>query len=192
MATHQLLNDSDWKHRIGKGWKGKKILGSGAYGTAALWEYEGSEGAAPAIKQIVVKQTKVDKSDNRADWEIEGRLMETLASVRSRHILRMYGPARKDSSYGRDMRRLFLEYCPGGDMEKLLEADGRKQIIPTRPFLEVDIWTMFYCMALGVAVMHRGTEDPNAEAWVRTTEIVHYDINPRNGKALVCQHCTSI
>ncbi len=67
-------------------------------------KYEGSEeGAAPAIKQLVVKQTKVDKSDKGIDWDIEVRLMEILTSVRSRHILSMYGPARKNVYQGRDV-----------------------------------------------------------------------------------------
>jgi hypothetical protein len=37
-------------------------------------------------------------------------------------------------------------------------------------------------LVLGVAVIDRGTEDPDAETWVREGEIAHYDINPKNGE----------
>jgi hypothetical protein len=43
----------------------------------------------------------------------------------------MYGPARKDTYRERELRRLFLEYCPGGDIGKLLEREGRATITPT-------------------------------------------------------------
>jgi serine/threonine protein kinase len=103
-----------------------------------------------------------------------------LASIKSRHILRMYRSAEEEVNQGREVRRLFLEYCPGGNLSKLLERDARATITPINPFAEVDIWEVFNCLTLGVAVIHRGTKDPNATAWVRITEIAHYDINPKN------------
>jgi hypothetical protein len=52
-----LASERNWKARLGKGWKGTRVLGAGGYGICGLWEYGdvGSEssvsGASPASDQ---------------------------------------------------------------------------------------------------------------------------------------------
>ncbi|KAF8857233.1 hypothetical protein BDZ45DRAFT_744619 [Acephala macrosclerotiorum] len=81
--------------------------------------------------------------------------------------------------------KLFLEYCPGGDMLKMMESNrilnsGAKAERPKNPFLEADIWTVFNCLASGLSVMDRGTEDEFAPAWNRDAEIAHNDLELDN------------
>lgn len=152
-------------------------MGEGSMGSVGLWEYSGDEASAPAIRQVIVKETSeyVYRLVPNGDWYLEGRLLETLSKVKSKHIVRMYGPPREDVRDDVPVIRLFLEHCPGADLTFLLEKQERKEKLPNNPLLEADIWAIFNCLALAVAVMDRGTEDPNAPAWSKTTEIAHYE-----------------
>lgn len=89
--SHQRwLESSDtWEHNLGKGWKGKNILGRSSYDIARLWEYEGGglEETALAIKQIVVKQTPLSTYDRGEDRYIKGIVLRLLTSAESRHII---------------------------------------------------------------------------------------------------------
>ena len=51
-----LASEPNWKYRIGKGWKGKKILGVGGQGIVGHWTYEGDDRATKSVKDIAVKQ----------------------------------------------------------------------------------------------------------------------------------------
>ncbi|KUJ20931.1 uncharacterized protein LY89DRAFT_715236 [Mollisia scopiformis] len=162
-----LTSDTNWKTRLQSGFKGQRILGVGSYGIAGLWSYEGPPETAPAIQHVVAKECEIAKFDKREDVFVEGRILSMLEKVQSRHILRMYGPVMNDENLGEEVVRLFLEYCPDGDLGRLLnpKPTGRKNEIvkpPRTPILEVDLWAMFYCLALGLAVMGRGTEDDTA------------------------------
>jgi serine/threonine protein kinase len=174
-AQRWLESSDSWQHfNLGPGWKGKKILGRGSYGIAGLWEYEGSAETVPAIKQVVVKQTPLSAYDKDEDPYIEGKILQLLAEAKSRHIIELYGPPREEAFNGEKVIRLFLEYCPGGTLEKLMEDDGRKERVSKRPLLEADVWAIFFCLALGVAVMDRGTEDQTLQS-SKAYEIAHYE-----------------
>ncbi|KUJ17529.1 kinase-like protein [Mollisia scopiformis] len=177
-----LLSSANWKTAPPNGFKGKKILGTGSYGIAGLWSYEGPADQAPPVQHVVVKQcSKSEYSLIGTDPYIEGKLLEILSKIQSKHILRMYGSlVRAIGSDGQEDIRLFLEYCPGGDLSCLLESGHDKIEAPRKALLEIDIWAMFYCLALGVAAIARGTEDENAPAWNSNTEITHYDIKVDN------------
>ncbi|KAI9737647.1 MAG: hypothetical protein M1818_005651 [Claussenomyces sp. TS43310] len=59
-----MKSEGRWQYRLGKGWKHKKHLGTGGFGIAGLWEYEGYEGDddnewEKQIRHIVVKQTRM-------------------------------------------------------------------------------------------------------------------------------------
>lgn len=82
----------NWAVKLGYGWKAKKSLGRGSYGTVALWEYEGPAHLAPAIKQVVAKQCPISKFDAHKDLYVEGRILEELSRIKSRHIIRQFGP----------------------------------------------------------------------------------------------------
>jgi hypothetical protein len=83
----------------------------------------------------------------------------------------MYGPPGKNLYHGCDVRRQCLESFAGGDMESSVslieESRSRRQGLS----LQVDVWVMLYGIVLGVAVIHGGTENANAAAWVTTNEI---------------------
>ncbi len=63
-----------------------------------------------------MKQTLLGSSEAEEDDLNEGKQLSLLASFRSKHILRMYGPIRRDVFDKRKVLRLFLEYCPGHDL----------------------------------------------------------------------------
>lgn len=165
------LGDNDrWGPLFGPGWKGKRILGKGAFGIVGLWEYEGTP--APPITQMAIKQFHSKDSPN---WTVETGIMQRLAKVQSKHIIRQYVPPRtiplKDGS---SLIAMFLEYCPGGDLSKFIQPNEP-------PILEIDLWAMFHCLALAMSVLARGTEDPNSPPvghGLRDFELVHYEYAP--------------
>jgi hypothetical protein len=51
-----LASEKNWKNRIGKGWKGKRILGRGGQGIVGHWRYEDADRDTKIVKDIAVKQ----------------------------------------------------------------------------------------------------------------------------------------
>lgn len=51
-----LASEQNWKYRIGKNWKGKKVLGLGGQGIVGHWSYEGSDRDQKSVKDVAVKQ----------------------------------------------------------------------------------------------------------------------------------------
>jgi hypothetical protein len=51
-----LASEKDWKYRVGKGWKGKKVLGQGGQGIVGHWTYEGPDRDQKTVKDIAIKQ----------------------------------------------------------------------------------------------------------------------------------------
>jgi hypothetical protein len=51
-----LASEKKWKHRIGKGWRGKRVLGMGGQGIVGHWTYEGPDRDRKTVKDIAVKQ----------------------------------------------------------------------------------------------------------------------------------------
>jgi hypothetical protein len=131
--ARKLGSSDNWQYfNLGPGRKGKKILGRGSYGIAGLWDYGGPAEAAPAIEQVVVKQIPLSAYDKDGDPYIEGNILQLLAGAKSRHIIEQYGPPREEPFNGEKVIRLFLEYCPGGTLEKFMEDDGRKERVSRR------------------------------------------------------------
>lgn len=170
-----LKSDNTWKDRLGQGWKGTKFLGQGSFGKVGLWEFEDANKPQPLITKVAIKQQEDNPFASEVELEAEGRIMALLTTVRSRHLVRLYGQPKADIEDEKKVVRLFMEYCPGGDLTRLLEYIGRKTVAPKTPLGEADIWAMFYCLALGVAAIDRGTEDPDVEAWDRPNVVVHYE-----------------
>jgi hypothetical protein len=92
-SAQRTEQDRAWIHfsknwapvAIGKGWVGKKYLGGGAYGMAALFEYEGPD---PDVnpRQIVVKQ----ESGPSATLKQESHMLSRLMKYKSEHIIKIY------------------------------------------------------------------------------------------------------
>ncbi|EKD16058.1 hypothetical protein MBM_06069 [Drepanopeziza brunnea f. sp. 'multigermtubi' MB_m1] len=136
---------TEWRY-LGADWRGTRILGEGAFGKAGLWE--GDPARAPPLTEVVVKRTVINNFSG-AEALDEGINMALLAKFRSKHILRMYGPPRRNAN----VIHLFLEYCPGGDLGSFT-GDYRPG-----GWLEADLWAMFQCLVLGVSTMDHGSED---------------------------------
>ena len=51
-----LASEKQWKYRIGKGWRGVKVLGIGGQGIVGHWRYEGTDRDHRGVKDIAVKQ----------------------------------------------------------------------------------------------------------------------------------------
>lgn len=43
------------------------------------------------------------------------------------------------------------------------------------PINEGDVWEIFECLAKGIMVMDRGTEDEGKDRWLKDTEICHFE-----------------
>lgn len=190
-----LDSEPTWSQRLGDGWKGTRFLGKGNFGIVGLWEYRGDPARAPPVTQVVVKQSTDEPMDEFHEiWGgksamDEGRILKLLGKLNSNHIIRQYGGNRVGDRF-LDMGlvvRIFLEFCPGGDLDQLVA--GFEQ--PQRPVLsEIDLWTIFKCLALGIAVLDRGTENTNGPAWNGNPpdrpELCHFDIKPDNSKPYNC------
>jgi serine/threonine protein kinase len=183
-----LASEPAWVSRVGAGWQGR-FLAKGSYGAVGAWRYDGPQETAPAVKEVVVKMASFEDFEPAARIYDEGNILKTLNTARSRHIIRQFGGNRTGDKFG-DMYnvvKIFLEYCPGGDLTQFLREYHDSDL--KDPLHEVDIWAIFYCLALGVLVMHRGTEDLNALAWnggVVINELVHFDIKFNNSKHSPC------
>lgn len=195
-------SDKDWTHKLGEGWKGKKFLGKGQFGIVGLWQYEGPAENAPQITQVVVKQVSLDMAHSVVPWGgemnglSEGKLLQKLSKVDTRHIIKMYGGNKAGDRFSEMgvVVRMLLEFCPGGDLEQLMVGYDKHHVSAPREdtWSEVDLWAMFHCMALGIVAMDRGTENSREPAWfakshrplppAQQTEICHFDIKPDNRK----------
>ena len=176
-----IATEPTWTSRIGAGWEGK-FLAKGGYGVVGAWTYVAPAETAPVVKDVVVKMSSFEDFAPRERIYDEGNILRTLATAGSRHIVRQFGGNRSGDNFG-DMLgvvKIFLEYCPGGDLMQFLREyhdDERKP-----PLHEVDVWAIFYCLALAVVVMDRGTENLTAQPWNIVNELCHFDIKYDNSK----------
>jgi hypothetical protein len=160
-----LPSDSEWATSLGKDQKGRKFLGRGGYGVAGLWEYVGQD-PPPLIQHVVVKQTVQNINPLNVDSgqigpskspSSEGIIGKKLDQANSNHIVRQFGGNKLGSKF-RDLSyavTLFLEFCPGEDLDQFLPRNQAEIDNPLLLLDEEDIWSIFNCMALGIAVLGR-------------------------------------
>lgn len=147
--------------------------------------------SVPKVRKVVVKQSEAEDTNWDYQWPLvqktpldEGNFLAKLALLGSKHIIRQFGENKLGDSFGTmgKVVRIFLEFCPGGDLGRFVGPPNEPA--ETR-LIEADIWAIFHCIALGLTVMDRGTENIKAPAWggkPKKTELVHYDIKPDNSK----------
>jgi len=99
-----------------------RILGRGSFGAVGMWEYQGPNPQRLPQIQLAIKQLSLDSKDS---LEGEARLMQLLGRNQSRHVLRLVrdtpdiiGP--EIPKWENRVRRLIMEFCPSGDLFKLL------------------------------------------------------------------------
>lgn len=126
------------------------------------------------------------------------------------HVVRLIADAYEDvgqgtmamDEAGKEVSRLYLEYCEGGEMTEWVKALNMYVISfvsgsvfrikragkgltqnrifpPAIPMPEEQIWHVFRCFSLALIALERGSEDLSTASWNR--EICHFDIKPQNG-----------
>lgn len=177
-----LKSEPEWKDRLGSDWNGVKLLGSGGFGVVGLWQYssKGKHAKDPRmIKKVVVKQSDIvyNKEKTKTRSTGEGTILEMLSQIKSKHIVRQYGPLHKDIYASKDVVRIYLEYCPQGDLSRLMAKRMNRvgpALVEEPPIEEEDIWSVFHCLSLGISVLGRGTEDVT-KCWNKSPELVHFE-----------------
>ncbi|KUJ19058.1 kinase-like protein [Mollisia scopiformis] len=178
-----MASESKWKNRVGKGWKPVRVLGRGGQGVVGYWTYEGPDRDKKTLKDVAVKQAV--KAGPTYRWgdglEKESQLLHLLQKANTPHIVRMYRQLYEEVGQQTDefdhgiVHRIFLEYCPGGDLHDWLG----KWMNQNKPIPEYELWCVFQCLARACMVLDRGSEDLARQAWVGT-EIVHFDLKLEN------------
>lgn len=100
------------------------MLGQGSFGIVGHWTYNGQSPNEEALKDIVVKQG----SSQRGGFRSEAEHYLALNTSKSVHIPRMYRQIYVEKGSGifsgaydtGEVHRMFLEYCPGGDLSTWL------------------------------------------------------------------------
>ncbi|CAG8982414.1 hypothetical protein HYALB_00007093 [Hymenoscyphus albidus] len=182
-----------WQNRIPDGWVGTKFLGKGGFGVTGLWEYKGDPAKAPAITKVVIKMTELLSEDYqgtsvdtrpRKDRLFEGRILERLSQRRNGHVVRSFGGNRTGDRFGdmREVVKIFMEFCPGGDVDVFLpKSYPVKGEVGGMGLEEVDLWALFCCMAEGVGVIAEMMDRTTGYAgFLRKRELVHMDLKPDN------------
>ncbi|KAK4989671.1 hypothetical protein LTR66_007004 [Elasticomyces elasticus] len=173
----------------GHGWEGSKDtwyggwpLGSGGYGSAAVWI--SLDENHRVTKRMAVKEVRARVFDwHQADkWvpyggalsdsavPIECHVLERLSKAKSPHVIEWFGYTmyRKRYTY-----RLYTEFCGFGDLWDLTgHAGGR---LP-EPF----VWWVFESLVNAAIVMARGKTEGEVKDWKKVGEVVHRDMKPGN------------
>jgi hypothetical protein len=176
-------------------WRFRGTLGEGSWGHAGLWERttddssSSSSAGGGVIDRIVVKETYQHRMFNVPGyWQgpLFGRVVKEEAIMRylsslsnSQNVVRPLAVALYE---GLRMYRIYMEYCPYGDLEGTIEryvASGAR--IP-----EGRIWAIFEGLLNVLCLMRDGRlpeDDPSTTASEVSGEhdsIIHRDIKPAN------------
>ncbi len=126
-----LRSEAGWKHRVGKGYIHKKVLGRGSFGIVGHWRYHGPDEDQRAIKDIAVKQAvRVDRGGVQKDGLTqEAKWLDLFAHSGSPHIVRKYRSVVMEEAQNTGQRfdqgmvqRMFMEFCPGGSLDGVLDS----------------------------------------------------------------------
>lgn len=119
-----LLSSNFWQNPVGNGWVPKKVLGTGGFGIVGHWKYGGNV-TGVRISDLVVKQAAVNER-NRHGLSREAAILQRLAETNSPHVVKMYQKLFEEQGRGTfpkydpvgTVHRIYLEYCPGGDLSQ--------------------------------------------------------------------------
>ncbi|CZT47468.1 uncharacterized protein RSE6_08031 [Rhynchosporium secalis] len=184
VASTWMNSESRWKNRVGKGWVGKSLLGRGSYGVVGHWSYEGPDREKKGLRDVAVKQS-LRNPFPLGGWGLEGEAMALmeLGKAKSQHVVKMYRHlyeemGQRTNSYDVGLvHRIFLEYCPHGDMGEWIKAHLQNNTSVS----EAEMWAIFHCLARSCLVMDHGSENANfpTPGWP-SQEMVHFDLKLEN------------
>lgn len=123
-----LESEKKWENRVGDGWIPKRVLGMGGFGIVGHWAYEGIDKDLKSVTNVAVKQqlrTQYQTLDKEAKYYMRFRDSNT------KHIPKMYQTVYTEQGKGTSLDRydtfglvdrMFMEFCEGGDLTKLVSA----------------------------------------------------------------------
>lgn len=130
-------SESKWKDRVGKDWKPVRVLGRGGQGVVGHWTFKGPDRHLRKLNDVAVKQAV--KAGPTFQWgdglETEARLLALFQPIKTQHVVKMYRHKYEDIGQQTDefdygvVHRIFLEYCPGGDLRGWLGGYMNKYVI---------------------------------------------------------------
>lgn len=183
-----LITDKDRAETLGFGgersgatgkWRFKGTIGTGAWGHAGLWQqHDESQWLA---NRIVVKESyQGEIFDVPAFWEGEvcrkvikeesiTRYLSTLPNARN--IVKWQGAAIYETMR---MYRVYMEYCPHGDLEELIE----RCIARGEPIPERQLCAIFEALISALCLLCSGCLPGTEKDGHRT--ILHRNIKPAN------------
>ncbi|KAL8849600.1 MAG: hypothetical protein Q9221_005428 [Calogaya cf. arnoldii] len=149
------------------GWRGIKMLGTGAEGRAGLFQKENSDGKT---NSICIKQKNNYRKDHKLRKPTEVTVLEDLRDRPENGSVRLLGYRR----YPKIMaHRLYMEFCEHGNLYHLIHRyRRRKQYLP-----EEFIWDVFLRLVNATKAMNSG---PSKRKHAYLTTYVHRDIKPEN------------
>ncbi|KAH0368558.1 kinase-like protein, partial [Aureobasidium melanogenum] len=165
-------------------WVGTKQLGQGGQGCAGLF-VKRDPTTQKIIERMVVKEvwriTKQDpeKSNFKEDYEFFGskreipreQYMSMIMPKDSKNTVEVWGHRLFPE---RDCLRLYMEYCPGGDLTRLLEP--YQTTLASLAFPEPYLWKLFQDLARAVHAM----DNPSGQGLKGDEFVAHIDFKPDN------------
>lgn len=118
-----LESNKNWKYGLNELWKGKKVLGMGGYGLVGLWEYKKRD---DDVIRVVVKQSAGKDRALKSESDVLSRIAETG----TKHVVRLLKKYHEERGQGTSdqwdsdsgyVSRIYLEYCPHGDMKAVMK-----------------------------------------------------------------------
>jgi hypothetical protein len=194
-----LAASKHWPNLPPAQWKATRVLGAGGHGICGLWVRVAGAPVWPGPNEVVVKQVPRSKATELKFESIclKRIKISTSASSGTKHIVDIYKKQFLDPGAGTnedydpspysllppmnhilDVARIYLEYCPGGDLFHKF-----RELPLMQPWSEEELWRLLGCLVRGAIVMDVGTERPVpvANQWAGPP-IAHFDLKPGNSK----------
>ncbi|KAI4116391.1 MAG: hypothetical protein LQ345_003177 [Seirophora villosa] len=153
-------------------WYGIKPLGRGGFGMTGLWEKRDEDGQV--VDHLVIKQ--IGKEPGQPwdpDIPQEAVVMEEVRKYLTGNT-GIVGFRAYKRYPRREVHRLYMEYCPHGDLHQLIrEYRAKKRFVPT-----AFIWDVFHQLALACQSLE--AIPPRAQKTAEDCVRVHRDIKPAN------------
>lgn len=152
---------------LGHEWVGRRPLGAGGFGMAGLWEKHDDDGTV--IEQMVIKQIGARKGIWEPEMPVEVKIMRKMQETGCASVVQFIAYKR----YLQDrVHRIYMEYCPHGDLKRLYKRYRKFRLYMPEPFL----WDVFHQLVETAVAMRYGPADGRWDDY----EIVHLDIKPAN------------